>query len=59
MNTAIGIDLGGTRIKGVAVNADGTILYQLYSDTRDGDGAVWKNVVSETVDEFTAQTNER
>src|SRR5918993_1143006 len=47
--TAIGIDLGGTRIKGVAIDDAGTILHQLYTDTKDGDGAVWKNAVSETV----------
>ncbi|MBC7828247.1 MAG: ROK family protein [Chitinophagaceae bacterium] len=52
MNTAIGIDLGGTRIKGVAVNAEGKVLHQLYSDTNDGDGAVWKKAVSETVKEL-------
>jgi glucokinase len=52
MNTAIGIDLGGTRIKGVAVNAEGTILHQLYTNTNDGDGAVWKNAVVENVNEL-------
>lgn len=45
----IGIDLGGTRIKGVAINADGTLLHQLYTDTNDGNGAVWKEAVAETV----------
>ena len=49
MNEAIGIDLGGTRIKAVAIDAAGNILHQLYTETRDGDGAVWKNAVAESV----------
>ena len=49
MNTGIGIDLGGTRIKGVVVNSNGEVLHQLYTDTNDGDGAVWKNAVLQTV----------
>ena len=49
---AIGIDLGGTRIKAVALKSDGNILYQLYATTNDGDGAVWKNAVAETVNEL-------
>ena len=52
MNTAIGIDLGGTRIKGVAIDAGGKVLHQIYSDTNDGDGAVWKKAVAETVIEL-------
>ena len=52
MNIAIGIDLGGTRIKGVVVNAGGNILQQLYSDTNDGDGRVWKKTVANTVNEL-------
>jgi glucokinase len=42
---SIGIDLGGTRIKAVAISADGNCLHQLYLPTNDGDGAVWKNAV--------------
>lgn len=45
----IGIDLGGTRIKGVAINDEGTILHQIYLPTNDGDGAVWKGAVADTV----------
>jgi glucokinase len=52
MKFAIGIDLGGTRIKAVALNNNGNILHQLYSATNDGDGAVWKNAVAETVNEL-------
>jgi len=57
MNIAIGIDLGGTRIKGVAVNANGNLLHQLYSDTNDGDGAGWKKVVAKTVNELLQKIN--
>ena len=52
MITAIGIDLGGTRIKAVVVTADGKILHQLYVDTNDGDGAVWKKAVAKAVNEL-------
>jgi len=47
--TAIGIDLGGTRIKGVVVDHTGQLLHQLYLPTHDGDGAVWKQTVAEMV----------
>lgn len=46
---AIGIDLGGTRIKGVAVDAAGNILHQTYTPTNDGEGEVWKAAVARTV----------
>ncbi len=49
MKFAIGIDLGGTRIKGIAVDAEGNELHKLYIPTRDGDGAVWKKAVAETI----------
>ena len=49
MKFAIGIDLGGTRIKGIAVDAEGNELHKLYMPTRDGDGAVWKKAVAETI----------
>ena len=45
----IGIDLGGTRIKGVVIDAAGNILHQLYTATNDGDGKVWKDAVATTV----------
>jgi glucokinase len=46
---AIGIDIGGTRIKSVLVNTDGTILEQLYTATSDGDDAMWKQAVKQIV----------
>ncbi len=52
MEFAIGIDLGGTRIKGIALDAEGNTLHKLYAPTYDGDGAVWKNAVAETVNEL-------
>jgi len=47
MKYAIGIDLGGTRIKGTAIDADGNILHKLYTPTFDADGAIWKHAVAE------------
>ncbi len=48
-NISIGIDLGGTRIKAVAVDESGNILHQHYQATNDGDDAVWKNAVATAV----------
>lgn len=50
--TAIGIDLGGTRIKAVAIDRDGKILEQFYRDTRDGDSRIWKQSVKDAFDEL-------
>jgi glucokinase len=52
MAFSIGIDLGGTRIKGVAINSNGEIMHQLYTQTNDGDGAVWKNAVAKTMEDL-------
>jgi glucokinase len=49
---AIGIDLGGTRIKGVALDAETNLLHQLYTPTNDGDEDVWKKAVYNTVEEL-------
>lgn len=49
---AIGIDLGGTRIKAVAIDELGNILHQNYQPTNDGDGAVWKNAIAVAVREI-------
>jgi predicted NBD/HSP70 family sugar kinase len=57
MEFAIGIDLGGTRIKGVATDAKGNILHKLYIPTNDGDDAIWKNAVAETVNELLKKIN--
>jgi len=41
----IGIDLGGTRIKAVAIDESGNILYQYFQATNDGDDTIWKNAI--------------
>lgn len=48
----IGIDLGGTRIKAVAIDADGKSLHENYQLTNDGDDSVWKNAVATAVKEL-------
>jgi glucokinase len=53
----IGIDLGGTRIKGVAIDAEGNILHQSYTPTNDGEGEVWKTAVGKTVDDLKQKLN--
>ncbi len=54
---AIGIDLGGTRIKGTVIDTDGNILHRLYTPTFDGDGAVWKHAVANTVHDLLGKIN--
>ncbi|MFT3682217.1 MAG: ROK family protein [Ferruginibacter sp.] len=53
----IGIDLGGTRIKGVAVDTAGNILHQTYTPTNDGEGEVWKLAIATTVNELRTLLN--
>jgi len=48
----IGIDLGGTRIKGVAIDAEGNVLHQIYTPTNDAEGDVWKAAVAKTVSDL-------
>ena len=48
----IGIDLGGTRIKAVAIDQTGNILHQHYQPTYDGNDSVWKNAFAEAVKEI-------
>ena len=56
-NVTIGIDLGGTRIKGVAIDAGGNILHQTYTPTNDGEGEAWKTAVAKTVTELKEKLN--
>ena len=53
----IGIDLGGTRIKGVAIDEEGNILDQSYTLTKDGEGDVWKKAIAKTVNELRQKLN--
>jgi glucokinase len=48
-NAAIGIDLGGSRIKAVVIDESGTVLHQHYQPTNDGDDSNWKTGVAEAV----------
>ncbi|HET9746223.1 MAG TPA: ROK family protein [Chitinophagaceae bacterium] len=54
---AIGIDLGGTRIKGVAIDGEGNVLHQSYTPTNDGEGEIWKTAVAKTVDDLKQKLN--
>lgn len=53
----IGIDLGGTRIKGVAIDAEGNVLHQTYTATNDGEGETWKAAIAKTVNELKQKLN--
>jgi glucokinase len=48
----VGIDLGGTRIKAIAIDSDGNILHQHYQATNDGDDIIWKNAIATSVKEI-------
>jgi glucokinase len=48
----IGIDLGGTRIKAVALDHEGNILHQLYTQTNDIDDKIWKQTIATTIKEL-------
>lgn len=53
----IGIDLGGTHIKAVALNTHGEILYSNSLLTHDGEEQVWKQSVKQLIDEVRDQFN--
>ena len=43
----IGIDLGGTRIKVVAIDGEGKTIYDHLQPTNDGDDKIWKKAVKD------------
>jgi glucokinase len=49
---ALGIDLGGTRIKALAIEESGEILHHSYQPTNDGTDSIWKNAVAAAVHEL-------
>jgi glucokinase len=53
--TAIGIDLGGTRIKAVAIDAGGNVVDERNQSTGDGGGQLWKQAVAEVVGQWRSQ----
>ncbi len=53
---AIGVDLGGTRIKALVIEGSGEILHQSYQPTNDGNDSIWKNAVAAAVSELQEKT---
>jgi len=51
-SSAIGIDLGGTRIKAAALDENGNVLHESYADTNDVDDKTWKQAVLRMVNEL-------
>lgn len=45
----IGIDLGGTRIKAVAIDEEGNLLFEHNQPTNDGNNMAWKSAVETVV----------
>ncbi len=58
-NITIGIDLGGTRIKAVAIDDVGNILSQYNQPTNDGDDSIWKEAVASAVKEVQSKIEGR
>ncbi|SOD96859.1 ROK family protein [Spirosoma fluviale] len=59
MSQAIGIDLGGTRIKGVLIDTTtGSVLQQLITPTGDGEGSHWQRAVADTVQALSESATE-
>ncbi|MFT3701784.1 MAG: ROK family protein [Agriterribacter sp.] len=62
MTTAIGIDLGGTNIKGVLISADGDVIHQVAQATQpgtsrnNGNGQQWKESVSKMILELKSKS---
>jgi glucokinase len=62
METAIGIDLGGTNIKGVLLNAKGDVMHQVARATQpgsaciSGEGQYWKQTVSQMILELKSKS---
>jgi glucokinase len=54
---SIGIDVGGTRIKTVAIDTEGNLLHQLYLPTHDGDEIMWKNSIRQAVNDLKKEIN--
>ena len=50
MDYAIGVDLGGTKIKAAAVRPSGEVLGQSSAETRDDAGAAWAACVREQIE---------
>ncbi|HLX93964.1 MAG TPA: ROK family protein [Puia sp.] len=55
---SIGIDLGGTRIKAVAIDENGNVLAENYQPTNDGDSSVWKSAVATAVTQLKGMIKE-
>ncbi len=49
---SIGIDLGGTRIKAVVIDRQGTVLHQVYALTQDGNDRIWKENIAKVIREL-------
>lgn len=48
----LGIDLGGTRIKSVLIDSEGSVLEQGYTETKDDGAAAWKHTVKDLFDKL-------
>lgn len=54
LKTTIGVDIGGTRIKTVALDPHGDLLYQMYTPTNDCGASIWKETIKNSIAELTA-----
>jgi glucokinase len=55
----LGIDLGGTRIKGVIVNSTGLIIHQTILPTNDNHESTWKYTLKEVVNDLIEKSGQK
>ncbi len=55
---AIGIDLGGTNIKGILMGEDGTVLKSLQEKTFEKNETHWKSAISKVLNELKREVSD-
>ncbi len=58
MTKAIGIDLGGTNVKGILIDSEGEVLHQHYIPTQDDPEGRWRGNVLEMIRYMTEKAGE-
>ncbi len=56
---AIGIDLGGTNIKGVLIDSDGTILNEVKQETNEQNEKQWKRAVADMIRDLSKKSGKK
>lgn len=54
---AIGIDIGGTNIKGVLIDENGILIHEVICDTNEKESDKWKNSIADIFQELKGKSN--